>query len=61
MFSCDICENSENPYFYRTPPVAASDTTHATHAVQQTRRINVTIRKGNGLTAAAELHHRYFP
>ena len=24
MFSCDFCEISENTYFYRTTPVAAS-------------------------------------
>ena len=59
VFSCKIREISKNTYFYRTPPVAASDTTHATHAIYHTRRINV-IRKYSGLTTA-ELHHRYFP
>ena len=41
MFSCEISQISENSYFYRTPQVATSDTTNATHAVQQTREINV--------------------
>ena len=59
MFSCEICKISGNTYFYRTPPLAASDTTHVTDAVWQTRKIDV-IRKDNGLTAA-ELHHIYFP
>ena len=25
MFSCEICEFFQNSFFYRTPPVAASD------------------------------------
>ena len=25
MFSCEICEIFKNTYFYRTPPVAASE------------------------------------
>ena len=24
VFSCEVCEISKNPFFYRTPPVAAS-------------------------------------
>ena len=34
--------------------MAASDTTHATHAVKQTRKITV-IRKDNGLLNTAKL------
>ena len=25
MFSCELCEISKNIFFYRTPPMAASD------------------------------------
>ena len=27
VFSCEFCEISKNTFFYRTPPVAASDIT----------------------------------
>ena len=27
MFSCEICESFKNTFFYRTPPVAASEQT----------------------------------